>query len=73
MEDYVVESILNKAESRYNPEKDLIPGAPVVTSTDMDLVQVTKILYAHIQSLYLRIEFLEYKINQAKGANNEQI
>jgi hypothetical protein len=50
---------LELVSRRYDPENDLIPGAPKVTHTDYVIIEALKESIAHIATLLKRIEALE--------------
>lgn len=56
-----VETETTRAMNRYDPEKDLIPGAPVVTWADMQAFEAIMALLRLIENLQQRVEELEKK------------
>jgi SpoVK/Ycf46/Vps4 family AAA+-type ATPase len=53
-----VKNILEHIEHRYNPENDVIPGAPDVTWADSELMDAVKYLVAEIEVLNAIVEEL---------------
>ena len=45
-----------RLEERYNPEHDIIPGAPEVTYTEMELIGMIKRLVIVIEDLQEQID-----------------
>lgn len=55
--DYQIENLKNQ----YNADRDLIPGAPLVTWTDRQLLEVIERLEARITTLEAQIKPVTYK------------
>ena len=53
---------IQAVERRYNAENDIIPGAPAVTYTDLQLLEIVKDLLETNKYLMARIEQLEKQV-----------
>lgn len=53
------ENVQEKIENRYNPEKDMIPGGPLVTWAEYDLAQAVNELTQVVKLLAEKVATLE--------------
>lgn len=51
-------------ERRYDPECDIIPGAPMVTATEKRLLEMVLYLVAAIESLEKQVETIQEKMSR---------
>ena len=56
-----IEQMLEHWEARYNAEYDLIPGAPVVTASDMAALEMIRDLLCLIEDMQDQIDQLQDK------------
>lgn len=57
--DHLVLSKVQRINERYNPENDVIPGVPLVTITDFELLQLVESLLTRYAQLQKRVVTLE--------------
>jgi hypothetical protein len=57
-EQYRIQNIVERLERRYSPENDIIPGAPDVTKTDIDLLEAIKDLVLITENLQEQVDRL---------------
>lgn len=52
----IIKSRIQRIEARYNPEEDIIPGAPAVTYTDYELLNMIRFLLIMVDSQQAQID-----------------
>lgn len=66
----LMQRAIEKLESEYNPERDLIPGAPQVTWSDYTLLELVKDLYDEIEQLKKQIGEMNAALEGVYFRNN---
>jgi hypothetical protein len=67
MDTYGIEQTIERLNDLYNPERDLIIGAPRVTHTDYKIVEMISDLLSHVKALESRISELEDEASETES------